>query len=222
MATNIPLTGEFRVTCEFKRKGNWQAGWHTGIDLVNTNHEIYSSCNGVVFRVSYSKSYGNFIVIKSDDGFFHWFCHLSQILTIQGRRVTRTTKIAKMGNTGNSTGTHLHFEIRNASNRYSDVINPADYMKIPNAIGTYNTENYKITENTTQTQKQTVTKIFAVKTNIREKPCLAGTPHLYRAGTTVEILQENVGNSNGYIWDKVYCKATNRTGYVARTGGRYK
>ena len=33
MATNIPLTGNFRVTCEYKRKGNWAAGWHTGLTV---------------------------------------------------------------------------------------------------------------------------------------------------------------------------------------------
>ena len=49
MATNIPLTGEFRVTCEYKRKGNWSAGWHTGIDLVG-DEKIYSSCDGEVVR----------------------------------------------------------------------------------------------------------------------------------------------------------------------------
>ena len=47
MATNIPLVGEFKVTAEYKRKGNWAAGRHTGIDLVG-NEKIYSSCSGIV------------------------------------------------------------------------------------------------------------------------------------------------------------------------------
>ena len=61
MATNIPLTGAFRVTCEYKRKGNWAAGWHTGIDLVG-DEKIYSSCNGEVTKTGWDKSYGNYIV----------------------------------------------------------------------------------------------------------------------------------------------------------------
>lgn len=67
-----------------------------------------------------------------------------------------------------------------------------------------------------------ITKVFAVKTNIREIPGINGIAHLYKANTTVKILQENVSNADGYIWDKVNCPATGRTGYVARTANRYK
>ena len=219
MATNIPLTGEFRVTCEYRRKGNWSAGWHTGIDLVG-DEKIYSSCNGEVTRTGYDKSYGNYIVIKNDaDGRYHWFCHLSKISTGTGKKVSRTTVIGIMGSTGNSTGKHLHFEIRNVSNKYGDVINPADYMGIPNKVGSYNSANYQISEVVTTTNK---TKVFAVKTNIRETPSLKGVAHLYKANTTVEILQENVANADGYVWDKVKAIATGRVGYVARTNSRYK
>lgn len=50
MSTNIPLTGNFEVTCEYKRRGNlWLAGYHTGIDLIGSN-DIYSSCNGEVVK----------------------------------------------------------------------------------------------------------------------------------------------------------------------------
>lgn len=66
------------------------------------------------------------------------------------------------------------------------------------------------------------TKVFAVKTNIRETPGINGIAHLYKANTTVKILQENVSTADGYIWDKVNCPATGRTGYVARTANRYK
>ena len=140
--TNIPLSGTFRVTCEFKKKGNWSAGFHTGIDLVG-DETIYSSCDGKVVRRGYDKSYGNFIVVQNaNDGKYHWFCHLSKISKNTGSKVTRTTVLGIMGNTGNSTGKHLHFEIRNASNKYGDVVNPAEYMGIPNQVGTYNSNNY--------------------------------------------------------------------------------
>lgn len=142
--TNLPLTGQFRVTCEFRRPGKWSAGWHTGIDLVG-NDTIYSTCDGVVHKRGYDKSYGNYIVIRNDvDGKYHWFCHLSAIKKYTGSRVNRSTVIGIMGSTGNSTGKHLHYEIRNASNKYADVVSPADYMGIPNKVGTYNTSNYPI------------------------------------------------------------------------------
>lgn len=221
MATNIPLTGEFRVTCEYKRKGNWKAGWHTGIDLVSNNDTIYATCDGTVSKIGVDASYGNYITIKAPNGKYHWFCHLSKITCTVGQKVSRTTKIGVMGSTGNSTGKHLHFEIRNASNKYADNSNPAEYMRIPNKVGTYNSANYQI-NNTVAKPTAEITKVFAVQTNIRETPSTNGVAHLYKANTTVKILQENVANNNGYIWDKVYCPATNRTGYVARTANRYK
>lgn len=49
-----------------------------------------------------------------------------------------------MGKTGNATGIHLHYEIRLPSNAYDKTINPADYMKIKNSIGVYNSKNYEI------------------------------------------------------------------------------
>lgn len=143
--TNIPLTGQFKVTCEYGRKGTtWAAGYHTGIDLVGQD-TIYATCDGQVVRTGFDKSYGNFIVVKSsEDGNFHWFCHLARILVERGIRVTRVSKIGVMGSTGKSTGKHLHFEIRNESNKYGDNSNPAEYMGIPNKVGTYNSKDYQI------------------------------------------------------------------------------
>ena len=78
--TNLPVSGFFRVTCEFGRKNTnklkWAAGFHTGIDIVSDNRKVYSTCNGNVFQCGYDNAYGNFIVIrdfKTDN--FHWFCH---------------------------------------------------------------------------------------------------------------------------------------------------
>ena len=51
-----------------------------------------------------------------------------------------------MGATGNVTGAHLHYEIRNASNKYGDDQNPTTYMGIPNKVGIYESENYQIRE----------------------------------------------------------------------------
>lgn len=51
-----------------------------------------------------------------------------------------------MGATGNVTGLHLHYEIRKKSNRYGDIINPCEYMGIPNYIGFFNSKNYEISD----------------------------------------------------------------------------
>lgn len=213
MATNIPLTGQFRVTCEYARKGNWKAGYHTGIDLVG-DEKIYATCNGKVTRTGYDNSYGNFIVIKNnDDGRFHWFCHLSKILVNTGETVSRVTKIGIMGSTGNSSGKHLHFEIRNEGNKYGNQINPAEYMKIPNAVGTYNSANYQIKE--VKPVQNPVLKKLAKNTNLRNKPATKGSTSVtYLKNTTLYVLEAGVANSNGYIWDKVRIKINGKEGYM--------
>lgn len=64
-----------------------------------------------------TKDYGNFIKLKHDDGTFSLYAHLKKdSLLPVGTRVAEGQRIAMVGNTGNSTGTHLHFEYRNASN----------------------------------------------------------------------------------------------------------
>lgn len=209
MATNIPLTGNFRVTCEYKRKGNWAAGWHTGIDLVSNNDTIYGTCNGIVTRTGFDKSYGNYIVIKAPDGKFHWFCHLSKVTCSVGDKISRTTKIGIMGSTGNSTGKHLHFEIRNASNKYADNSNPADYMGIPNKVGSYNSANYKINNSTNEL------KTLARDTNLRDKPTTEGsTKTLYLKNTTLYVLEPACAKDNGYTWDKVKIRVNGKIGYM--------
>lgn len=217
MATNIPLTGEFRVTCVYKKKGNWACGWHTGIDLVCDNTDIYSSCDGTVYKTGWDNSYGNYVVVKnSSDGKYHWFCHLSKIKTSKGKKVKRTSVIGIMGSTGNSTGRHLHFEIRNKSNKYADNSNPATYMEIPNKVGTYNTKNYQIkTETSKEDNDSSELKTLARNTNLRNKPTTKGsTATLYLKNTTLYILDKSVAKADGYTWDKVRIRVTGDEGYM--------
>lgn len=220
MATNIPLTGVFRVTCIFKKKGNWACGWHTGIDMVCDNDKIYSSCDGEVTRTGWDDSYGNFIVVKNDtDGKYHWFCHLSEIKVSKGQRVSRTSVIGIMGSTGNSTGKHLHFEIRNESNKYADNANPADYMGIPNQLGTYDSNNYQISNtssnNTTSNSSTGELKTLNHNTNLREAPTTsAKVLSLYIPNTTLYVLEPSVAQADGYTWDKVKIRVTGEVGYM--------
>lgn len=212
MATNIPLTGKFRVTCEYKRKGNWAAGCHTGIDLVSDNDKIYSSCDGEVTRTGWDDSYGNFIVVKNNaDGKYHWFCHLSKINISKGAKVTRTSVIGIMGSTGNSTGKHLHYEIRNASNKYADNSNPADYMGIPNQVGSYDSANYQITNPSSNAGLKTLAR----NTNLRNKPTTKdSTATLYLANTTLYVLEPSCAQADGYTWDKVRIRVNGKEGYM--------
>lgn len=229
--TNLPVTGVFNVTCEYKRKGSWIAGYHTGIDLTCDNDNIYSSCSGEVTRVGYDNSYGNFVTIKEETtGNYHWFCHLSEQKVSVGQKVSRVTVIGIMGATGNASGKHLHFEIRDNTNKYANDLNPCDWLGIENRVQRgLNSENYKVNVDTANNPVSINVgdiKKFAVRTNVRENPNLEGTPHLFLANTTIEILKTGVSNEDGYIWDKVkivYAGENDiKEGYVARTCNRYK
>ena len=144
--TNLPVTGIFRVTCPYHKIGKmWAAGHHTGIDIVSNTKRVYGTCNGVVYQTGYDKAYGNFIVVRnSERDEFHWFCHLAKVFVKNFQNVSRGTTLGIMGNTGNSTGIHLHFEIRKSCNCYDKTENPAAYMGIPNKVGTYNSIDYSI------------------------------------------------------------------------------
>lgn len=146
MSTNIPLTGEFYVSNPYRVKNSrYKAGFHTGIDLVPIGTKyIYSPCIGIVHKYGYDNSYGNYIVIKDSENRYHWLCHLHSILVKKNQNVLRETIVGIVGNTGNSTGIHLHYEIRNSKNLYGQVLDVAKYMGIPNTIGSYNTKNFTI------------------------------------------------------------------------------
>ena len=216
MDTNIPLTGTFRVTCEYKRKGNWSAGWHTGIDMVCDNDTIYGTCDVTVTKIGWDKSYGNYITVKAPDGKYHWFCHLSSVTCNEGQKISRTTKIGVMGSTGNSTGKHLHFEIRNSSNKYADNSNPADYMGIPNAVGSYDSDNYQINSisNSSSNSSTGELKSLARNTNLRSAPTTSASKVLYLANTTLYVLQAGVAQADGYTWDRVKIRVNGKEGYM--------
>lgn len=225
MATKICFTGKFKETCEYGRKGDlWKSGYHGGTDLVGLDSDkVYSICNGVVERAGYdSGGFGNYVRIKENNTENRiYLAHLSKIYVKIGDNVKYTTVIGIMGSTGNSTGKHTHVEIREFKNGVAvRKLNASDYMGIPNKVGEYNSANYEI--ESSNINKEVNQKIFAVNTNIRETPGLNGVAHLYLMGTTVNILEENVANIDGYIWDKVESVVTGRVGYVAKTNNRYK
>lgn len=228
MATRICFTGKFKETCEYGRKGNlWKSGYHGGTDLVGLDSEkVYSVCNGTVERAGYDNGgFGNYVRIKEDNSEKRiYLAHLSKIYVKAGQKVTYTTVVGLMGDTGNTTGKHTHVEIREFKNGVAvKKLNASDYMGIPNKVGEYNSSDYQIGNSSSTTNiTQIKQKVFAVKTNIRETPGLSGIAHLYLPDTTVKILEENVANLDGYIWDKVESVVTGRVGYVARTEERYK
>lgn len=145
--TNLPFTGKFRVTKKYREKDNrYKAKFHTGIDLVgDTSKDIYSVCDGKVIMAQRYGEYGNAIKVKDNvTGKIFLFAHLSRFFVKVGQTVSRTTKIGYMGNSGNSSGAHLHIEMRTNEDVYGQVEDIAEYMGLPNKIGSYNSSNFQI------------------------------------------------------------------------------
>lgn len=89
-----------------------QKKFHCGIDFADRKSTpIYSSAFGIVTNVSRLNGYGNIVEIKHSNKFKTKYAHLKKIYVNIGDHVIRGQKIAIQGNTGNSTGDHLHFEI---------------------------------------------------------------------------------------------------------------
>lgn len=114
--TGLPLRGTNTITSCYKIRWNRP---HNGIDVIG-NQTIYAVGSGNVVKivnnctVGNSKcggGYGNYVEIKHNDTYTTKYAHLSNVNVKVGDRVTTNTQIGIMGNTGHSTGKHLHFEI---------------------------------------------------------------------------------------------------------------
>ena len=92
----------------------WSKGYHTGCDFaVKTGTEVLAVADGTVANANWGKSYGIQIVEDLGDGTFFIYAHLSKSLVKPGDKISKGQVIGKSGNTGNSSGPHLHVELRN-------------------------------------------------------------------------------------------------------------
>jgi murein DD-endopeptidase MepM/ murein hydrolase activator NlpD len=108
-----PIVGG-KVTTPYKKLGKWWSkGYHTGVDYAcKVGTEIVAVADGKIENASWGASYGTQLVQKVPGGWVI-YAHLSKTLVKAGDTVKAGQVIAKSGNTGNSTGPHLHFEMRN-------------------------------------------------------------------------------------------------------------
>lgn len=99
---------------------------HKGTDwAVPTGTAVMASGSGVVTRAGWASGYGNVVYISHEDGKETRYGHLSKILVSVGQKVKQGEKIALSGNTGRSTGPHLHFEIR----INGEAVNSLEYLE---------------------------------------------------------------------------------------------
>lgn len=123
-----PYKNGYTKTSDFgwRRSTN---SYHQGVDLVGSGSKhIYPVNNGVVVDIKKSNSgYGNHLLIDHGDGIWSLYAHLSNIYVKEGQTVNKNTILGVEGSTGNSTGSHLHLEIRKSKG--GSQIDPVAFLQ---------------------------------------------------------------------------------------------
>ncbi|MFI6401888.1 transglycosylase family protein [Streptomyces sp. NPDC050548] len=107
----------------------WSKGYHTGVDfLVPTGTSVKAIESGQVVTAGWGGSYGYQVVIRHADGRYSQYAHLSAISVRDGQSVGAGQRIGRSGSTGNTTGPHLHFEVRTGPGFGTDI-DPLTYLR---------------------------------------------------------------------------------------------
>lgn len=127
----FPLPEEYRekVTWDFEQEAihpiSRQKTMHLGIDLAApTGTPVYAAAGGVVRKAQEEKGWGKLVVIEHEGAYTTFYAHLNEIEVENGTRVQKGEVIGRVGNTGQSTGSHLHYEVR----RQGKHVNPSDFF----------------------------------------------------------------------------------------------
>ena len=137
----MPLNREISITSPYGIRTHPIFGaskFHNGIDLAANYENVYSVLDGIVTEIGWDNNGGgNYIKVKHFDRFETAYLHLSEIYYRVGEFVKAGFIIAKSGNSGNSTGPHLHFSVK----EFGQNINPThflnDLIKVNQLIATY-------------------------------------------------------------------------------------
>ncbi len=123
MALSIPVNGS--ISSRFGARSGSRSSAHTGLDISTSKGTgIRAISAGTVVYAGYKGSYGNLIIVDHGNGVQSYYAHCNALYVSAGQSVDSSTTIAAVGSTGNSTGPHLHLEIRiNGS-----PVNPQNYL----------------------------------------------------------------------------------------------
>jgi len=125
----LPLpVGTFRMSDSFGQCSYLWANCHTGEDFsAPSGTPILAVATGVITEAGYEGSYGYKTVITHEDGTETWYAHQTQILVAVGETVRAGEQIGTVGSTGNSTGPHLHLEVRPGG---GDPVDPVEALRV--------------------------------------------------------------------------------------------
>ena len=118
-----PVSGS--ISSRFGSMSRVRSGVHTGLDIAaSSGTTIKAAASGTVVFSGYKGSLGNMVAIDHGNGVLTYYGHCSKLYVSAGTKVSQGTAIAAVGSTGNSTGPHLHFEVRVNGVAY----NPQNYV----------------------------------------------------------------------------------------------
>lgn len=124
----VSFTSGFGVRSDPFRGG---AAMHAGVDISGpVGTPIYATADGIVGRATWANGYGNLVELEHGKGIQTRYGHLSAMLVQPGQRVARGQLIARMGSTGRSTGSHLHYEVRLDGH----AVNPMPFLQSANYL----------------------------------------------------------------------------------------
>ncbi|MER6520981.1 LysM peptidoglycan-binding domain-containing M23 family metallopeptidase [Streptomyces sp. NPDC001553] len=118
------------ISTQYRASGAmWSSGYHTGVDFIASSGTTVKAVGaGTVVSAGWGGAYGNEVVIRHADGKYSQYGHMSSLSVSTGQSVTPGQRIGLSGSTGNSSGPHLHFEIRTGPSYGSDV-DPLAYLR---------------------------------------------------------------------------------------------
>ncbi|MEN3585666.1 M23 family metallopeptidase [Streptomyces sp. ZYX-F-203] len=125
---------DYTLTAGYAQSGGMWQSTHSGQDFaVPVGTQVVAIHDGTVVKAGGDgagdgPAYGNAVVIKHDDGSYSQYAHLSDVEVRAGQTVETGQEIAKSGNTGNSSGPHLHFEIRTSA-AYGTAVDPVAFLQ---------------------------------------------------------------------------------------------
>ena len=122
----VPFSYKPDLNCKFQDPNYTR---HTGVDFrEDTGSEVIATMSGLVVWATKNGPWGNLVVVENN-GYQTWFAHLSSFAVFKGEEISRGTLIGEVGNTGNSSGSHLHYGIKKKVGEEGAVwVNPAQFF----------------------------------------------------------------------------------------------
>lgn len=107
-----PLT-KYEFSARYGQPGSWQSGYHTGLDFVADEFSrLRTPAKAVVISAEEEGAYGNLVRLRISPNVEVWMAHLSEFMVAKGQRLHAGQTVGFVGMTGNTTGPHLHLEVR--------------------------------------------------------------------------------------------------------------